>query len=476
MLTIQIGVPILNDMNSPITHRFRTALTAFVLGISTIMSASPALVQAATVPAAPQNLRAFTGGKDVALLWTKSPETVQYYTVYRNNKAVAQVRPAASNGYLTADGTRYYDASVSGGVTYKYQVSVTNVAGVSSPLTPVLSVTHPKSSFAVPTITVNTTGASDLAGVMNSAKATLTTWYPKIANTLAWPSYSPPSRITLKVDPAYTGVAYASGSVITVGAAYLRAHPNDMGLFVHEATHVIQQYGSYQPNFIVEGMADWTREQMFNDRNPAAPNAFALYNDGYGTSAYFLQWIASTYAAPGLVRSLNVAAHANTAYAPVIASATGGKTVGQLWTQFSGRPTSSLGPLKGAASKCLDVSFADTTNGTTIQLLDCVRNGAQDWLSTAETTSAVPGAVSLRVLGKCLDVQYSGTTAGTPVWLWDCNGSAAQQWVTQPSGALQNVSSGLCLRPKNGATANYTPLEIAPCDGSPAQTWVLPPA
>jgi hypothetical protein len=124
------------------------------------------------------------------------------------------------------------------------------------------------------------------------------------------------------------------------------------------------------------------------------------------------------------------------------------------------------GRITGVGGKCVDVSGANTADGTKIQLWTCNGTGAQNW--------TLPGDNTIRALGKCLDVQSSGTANGTVTWLWTCNGSGAQQWVAQSDGTLRNPQSGRCLDAATGSSADGTVLHIWDCIGAVNQKWVLP--
>src|SRR5437660_775592 len=72
-------------------------------------------------------------------------------------------------------------------------------------------------------------------------------WYPLVHALLESPGYTPPSRIVLRMvptigdgrrSPGTPGVT--SGTVITVGADWVRLHPEDTGLVLHELVHVVQ--------------------------------------------------------------------------------------------------------------------------------------------------------------------------------------------------------------------------------------------
>jgi beta-glucanase (GH16 family) len=123
------------------------------------------------------------------------------------------------------------------------------------------------------------------------------------------------------------------------------------------------------------------------------------------------------------------------------------------------------GAITGYGGKCVDVSGANTANGTQVQLWTCNGTNAQQWTIGTDGT--------IRALGKCLDVSGAGTTDGTKVQLWDCNGTAAQQW--QHTGTqLINPHANKCLDATNWGTADGTPLQIWDCTGGANQQWRTP--
>jgi hypothetical protein len=131
-------------------------------------------------------------------------------------------------------------------------------------------------------------------------------------------------------------------------------------------------------------------------------------------------------------------------------------------------PTARAGtgaPIVGPAGMCVDVTWAQTANGTPVQLADCNGMDAQNW--------AVDGAEGqIRALGKCLDVAGASQADGAPVQLFDCNGTDAQRWWAT-EGWLINAGSGKCLDAHGGSTAG-TRLQMRTCAGAPSQAWTLP--
>jgi len=121
-------------------------------------------------------------------------------------------------------------------------------------------------------------------------------------------------------------------------------------------------------------------------------------------------------------------------------------------------------PIHGYGGKCVDVSGANSANGTAIQLWTCNATNAQQWTHVGNTFQA---------LGKCMDVTAAGTANGTKVQLYDCNGTAAQAWTVGANNSLVNTNSGKCLDATGPSSADGTRLQIWSCAGSANQSWTL---
>src|SRR6266481_4034300 len=89
--------------------------------------------------------------------------------------------------------------------------------------------------------------------------------------------------------------------------------------------------------------------------------------------------------------------------------------------------TAATGQITGIGGKCVDVSGANTANGTTVQLWDCNGTGAQRWTVTSTNDITNPQS------NKCLDATGSSTANGTRLQIWTCTGAANQKW-TAPGG------------------------------------------
>ncbi|UOX93295.1 RICIN domain-containing protein [Amycolatopsis sp. FBCC-B4732] len=107
-----------------------------------------------------------------------------------------------------------------------------------------------------------------------------------------------------------------------------------------------------------------------------------------------------------------------------------------------------------------------TTNGTQVQLRDCVAGQAnQSWTYTAGKQLVVYG-------NKCLDASGRGTANGTQVIIWDCTGQPNQQWNVN-ANTITGVPSNLCLDASGRGTANGTKIILWSCSGQANQQWSL---
>ncbi|MDX2757036.1 ThuA domain-containing protein [Streptomyces europaeiscabiei] len=86
-------------------------------------------------------------------------------------------------------------------------------------------------------------------------------------------------------------------------------------------------------------------------------------------------------------------------------------SAGQRWTVAPGSTVKALG-------KCLDV----TGNGSRVQLWSCNGGANQNWQAYPDGSLRNPQA------GKCLDVSGANSSDGTLVSLWTCHGGANQKW------------------------------------------------
>lgn len=162
-----------------------------------------------------------------------------------------------------------------------------------------------------PEFVVDVTADPETKEWMEKGKALCESWFPTICSLLSTEDYKPPKTITLRIAKKQDAPAYASGPMISVSAEWIKAHPEDLGMMVHELTHVIQAYprNKVDTGWLVEGIADYIRWIRYE---PEAPRRKinvekASYRDAYTTTAYFLSYSSYKYnraLVPALDRAL----------------------------------------------------------------------------------------------------------------------------------------------------------------------------
>jgi hypothetical protein len=187
------------------------------------------------------------------------------------------------------------------------------------------------------TIVFDTAQAPDLKEWGAKAGKICVEWYPKIDKLLASEGFSPPKSVEIRFRKDFSGLAATTGNTITIQPDWVRKHPDDFGMVVHELTHVVQQYPQrgQKPGWLVEGIADYVRIAKFEPKAPRPrlnPDK-AKYTDAYKTTAMFLEWAEKQHHAE-LVKKLNAALRVGT-YSDAIWKDTTGSTLDDLWSDFA---------------------------------------------------------------------------------------------------------------------------------------------
>jgi hypothetical protein len=187
------------------------------------------------------------------------------------------------------------------------------------------------------TVTFDTSEAPDLKEWGEKAGKVAADWYPKIDKLLESPGFSPPKSVEIRFRKDYHGLAMTIASTITIQPDWVRKHPDDIGMVVHELTHVVQSYRhrGNTPGWLVEGIADYIRIVKYEPgvRRPRLNPDKAKYTDAYKTTAIFLEWTEKQYD-PNLVKKLNAALRAGSYKEAMWKDATG-KSLDDLWTEFA---------------------------------------------------------------------------------------------------------------------------------------------
>jgi hypothetical protein len=138
-------------------------------------------------------------------------------------------------------------------------------------------------------------------------------------------------------------VAFTSGTDVTVSAKWIHDEMNGeaVGSLVHEAVHVVQQYGAHgdgsrPPGWMVEGTADYIRWFKYEPQSHGADLVYLRlvksdfrFDDSYRISANFLNWVAEKHD-KDLVVKMNAAMRQ-------------GQYDDSLWKKFTGETVQELG-------------------------------------------------------------------------------------------------------------------------------------
>jgi transglutaminase-like putative cysteine protease len=182
-------------------------------------------------------------------------------------------------------------------------------------------------------ITVDTSEVPELADWGKQARAVVEKWHPLIADLLPSPGFTAPTTVKLVFRKNMTGVAYTSGTTIVIAADWVKKHPDDLGMVVHELTHVIQAYRRGGPSWLVEGIADNIRFFHYEPQTKISINPRrASYRDSYRTTARFLDYVEKNHD-KDIVRVLNEALRKGEYREELVKKRTG-KTLDELWALF----------------------------------------------------------------------------------------------------------------------------------------------
>jgi hypothetical protein len=161
-------------------------------------------------------------------------------------------------------------------------------------------------------------------------------WFPEICRLLATKDWKAPKKITFVFRPKQDAPAYASGSEISISSEWIKAHPEDFGMVIHELTHIVQSYpeNKVDVGWLVEGIADYVRWWRYEPEapRPTINKQRDSYRNGYRTTAAFLAWVSRRYdmrLVPQLDAKLRIGED------PMgIFKSTTGKTPDELWSEW----------------------------------------------------------------------------------------------------------------------------------------------
>ena len=141
-------------------------------------------------------------------------------------------------------------------------------------------------------------------------------------------------RVEFDNDPK-GGIACACGNTIRMNLPKtLQGSHIDEGILIHELTHVIQPYSGPVPDWLSEGIADYTRWVRYEPHNWESGSIDGeSYKDGYGRAADFLGWVERHYDRK-LVHEIHAEACAGKYTNDLFRKRTK-KTLDRLWAEYS---------------------------------------------------------------------------------------------------------------------------------------------
>jgi len=180
-------------------------------------------------------------------------------------------------------------------------------------------------------VTVDVSEVPELKEWGDKAKELIQLWHPKIVQALKSDGFTPPSAVRVVFKKDMDGVAYTSGKTITIAASWIKKHPDDYGMVVHELTHVVQSYRrpGRGNGWLVEGIADYVRFFQYEPGKLGPIDARRAHYDGsYRVTAAFLSYVTEKHDKE-IVRKLNATLRAGT-YKDGLFKEYTGKTVQEL--------------------------------------------------------------------------------------------------------------------------------------------------
>lgn len=159
--------------------------------------------------------------------------------------------------------------------------------------------------------------------------------YPKLVKDFNKNSLK---EVTITIDTAYDGVAYAHNGKIVIAQAWMEKMPEDIDVVTHEVMHIVQAYPPRSgPGWLVEGVADYVRYKYGVNNKAANWSLPALKDDHKYTSSYritarFLDWIENNKK-KGAVKQLDAAMREKT-YTPEIWVNLTGMELDPLWDAY----------------------------------------------------------------------------------------------------------------------------------------------
>ena len=182
-------------------------------------------------------------------------------------------------------------------------------------------------------IAVDVSQVPELEEWAAKAKALCEEWYPKMCEYLATPGFEAPKELSIRFEKDKKGVADTSGTKIRIAADWVKKHPEDTGMVVHELVHVAQDYRKGGPGWVTDGIADYIRYFQY-EKKAITPKEKrkGSYKDSYRTTASFFAWLVDKHDKE-IVKKLNAAMRGGK-YSDDLFKEWTGKDLDALWKDY----------------------------------------------------------------------------------------------------------------------------------------------
>ncbi len=140
-------------------------------------------------------------------------------------------------------------------------------------------------------VAVDCLAAPDLQPwIETEIKPLLGTWIARLVDDFACEGYSSKTDFicTLHRELHCPGTSDSVG--LNLNADYIRKHPQDTGMVIHEIWHQLQEFQSKCPTWLSEGIDDWVRYYYVEQKPPKVDPKKSKADASYGTTAAFLDW------------------------------------------------------------------------------------------------------------------------------------------------------------------------------------------
>lgn len=181
-------------------------------------------------------------------------------------------------------------------------------------------------------VTVDISDAPKMTELKKTIEDIFQEFYPKLVKDLHSENFHPPTKLSIavKMDLPYPGAA--DGDKIYLSGEWFDERPDDIGCIIHEMTHIVQNYPTYDFPWIVEGIADYMRYSYGFRPENAKPAPGGFYTDGYRNTANFFLYLTETYGT-ALITTLNDQLRAGSCCESTF-TATTGKNLDELWENY----------------------------------------------------------------------------------------------------------------------------------------------